>query len=195
MRPPRTRRRSRGPRLSRSPALPGPSGPSSSMRPAVTQALAGSRPRMARAVSVLPEPDSPTRPKISPRSTVSERPRTTGCHLPATGKAMVSSCTARRDTAAQFLRRQPAEPGDQGGDAEARGAGRRSSRVGFDVGDTGDVEVGPAPHLAHELGEEGGGEAGAPPTARRVAQVGVGALHLLQVLREKRQPPQALALP
>ena len=50
--------------------------PSSRISPEVTCASAGSTPRMARSVMLLPEPDSPTRPRAPPRGTSKETPST-----------------------------------------------------------------------------------------------------------------------
>src|SRR5579862_4327608 len=67
---PRTRRSSEGESVRRSRL-------SNAMRP-VTVAALPSRPRTARAVTDLPDPDSPTRPRDSPSPIASERPRTAG---------------------------------------------------------------------------------------------------------------------
>src|SRR5436305_442955 len=182
MRPPRTARSSRGSRRSRStaPAAPGTGGAVaagwSRALPAVTRPGGGTRPSRARAVSVLPEPDSPTSPTTSPRPTSKAAPRTTGDHPFPAGKAISRSRTSRRGEGAAViggrpaLPGEPAEPAHQGGDAEAGGA-RAGRALGLDVGDAGDVEVGPALDLAHELRQERRGGAGAPPAAGGVAEV------------------------
>src|SRR5262249_49099761 len=51
--------------------------PAKPMRPASCRALAGSMPRMALARVVLPQPDSPTRPMISPARSVRLTPSST----------------------------------------------------------------------------------------------------------------------
>ncbi len=53
-------------------------GPASRILPRVTRPGGGTRPSTAREVRVLPEPDSPTSPTISPLPMASETPRTTG---------------------------------------------------------------------------------------------------------------------
>ena len=73
--------------------------PSSSRRAAVRSACAGNRSMMASAVSDLPQPDSPTMHRVSPRSTWKETP-CTACSVPAG--------TGRAD--AQVLHRQHAFP-------------------------------------------------------------------------------------
>src|SRR3954471_21105659 len=176
-RPPRTRRRAAGESFSRSTA------PSASrMPPAVTRPGGGTRPSTARAVIVFPEPDPPTSPTTSPRPTVSETPRTTDTQPPPsrTGKATSRSRMARR-ASATVLSGQAAQPADRRGDAEAGGAGVRPAVAVLDVGDAGDVEVGPAPHVAHELREEGRGGARAPRPAGGGAEVGVRPLPGLQI--------------
>ena len=52
------------------------SSPSSSMRPPTMRALGESRRTMAWQVVVLPQPDSPTRPKVSPASRLKLIPST-----------------------------------------------------------------------------------------------------------------------
>jgi len=52
------------------------SSPSSSMRPLTIRALGASRRTIAWQVVVLPHPDSPTRPKVSPASTEKLTPST-----------------------------------------------------------------------------------------------------------------------
>ena len=56
----------------------------------LTSAPRGNRRPIARAVMVLPDPDSPTRPSASPRRTISETSRSTGRFAP-----LVSSMTLR----------------------------------------------------------------------------------------------------
>ncbi len=60
--------------------------PSKRIDPARTRPGGGTRPSVASAVRVLPDPDSPTRPTISDRSTSSETPRTTEIQRPLTGR-------------------------------------------------------------------------------------------------------------
>jgi hypothetical protein len=57
-------------------AAPTISLPSKRMLPSIA-ALAGSRPMIASAVCVFPEPDSPTRPTDSPASTLNDNAETT----------------------------------------------------------------------------------------------------------------------
>ena len=57
-----------------------------------TRAVGGSRRRRASEVADFPEPDSPTRPRVSPGAMAKEMASTTGVGP----KAMVSESTARR---------------------------------------------------------------------------------------------------
>src|SRR4051794_24019890 len=161
MRRPRTRRRACGVSRSRSTAPPGSSGEASRTLPAVTRPGGGTRPSTARAVMLLPDPDSPTSPTISPRPTASVAPRTTATQ-PAgalragkeTSRWWISS-SGGAVTAWAVLSGELAQPADRGGDAETGGSRAGAAVIGFDVGHAGDVEVGPAPHVAGELRQEG----------------------------------------
>src|SRR5207248_1509382 len=77
------------------------SSPSSATRP-LTRPGRGTRRRIESAVRLFPDPDSPTRPTISPRATESETPRTasTGPALPGgPGKLTRRSERVRRSGA------------------------------------------------------------------------------------------------
>ena len=67
--------------------------PSSRTSPEVTRASGGSTPRMARRVMLLPEPDSPTSPSASPRSTSNDTPSTA-----RTTPLPLAICTCRSRT-------------------------------------------------------------------------------------------------
>src|ERR671914_15655 len=201
-RPPRTRPISRSAKAKRS---AGPPRPSSSTRPAVTRPGGGTRPSTERAVRVLPEPDSPTRPTNSPRPTVSETPRTTGVHWPAMGNEISRSWIERRGTMGSarlpsgagdrlHLRGEAAEPVHGRGHAEAGGPGQRIALLGLEVDHPGDVDVGPALDAADELREERCRQPRPARPAGGVTQIGVRALHLLQEFGIEGQPPQALAV-
>src|SRR6478752_32585 len=56
--------------------------------------LRANRPMIARAVTDLPQPDSPTRQWVSPRFTVSAIPRTAATLLPKVTRRLVASRTA-----------------------------------------------------------------------------------------------------
>src|SRR6185295_7064121 len=70
-------------------------GPSRSRRAAVRAAWAGNRDMMASAVSDLPEPDSPTMHRVSPRSTWKETPCTARSVPAGTGRLTRRSSTVR----------------------------------------------------------------------------------------------------
>ena len=65
--------------------------------------------------------------------------------------------------------------------------------TGADVGRPGNVEMGPVPHLADELRQEGGRARRSAPAPGRVPQVRVAAAHLVEELGPERQAPEALA--
>jgi len=65
------------------------SSPCSRMRPLRTGSCLGSRPITPCAMTLLPEPDSPTRQTISPRPTSNETPRTAVSRSPPLGSAML----------------------------------------------------------------------------------------------------------
>src|SRR5262245_49239676 len=69
MRRPRIRRMARGDRRARS-------SPSNSMLPPTIRPAGGSKPTIERQVVVLPHPDSPTRPRVSPSSRAKLTPST-----------------------------------------------------------------------------------------------------------------------
>ena len=71
IRSPRRRRRASGGRVRRS-------CPPKSMVPPATWPLGGRSPSTDRAVTLLPQPDSPTRPTMVPRGTVRSTPSTAG---------------------------------------------------------------------------------------------------------------------
>ena len=83
---PRTSRSSAGVAFSRS-------RPCSRISPLMRERFAFSSPRIARLVTLLPEPDSPTMPSVSPRSSVNERPDTA-----LTIPSSVGNCTTRSRT-------------------------------------------------------------------------------------------------
>ena len=75
-------------------ASPRRSSPESRIRPPVILPGSGISRRMARAVMLLPEPDSPTRPTNSPSSTLRDTPLTTGTQRSPTGKETERLSTA-----------------------------------------------------------------------------------------------------
>jgi len=63
--------------------MPNRSMPSNLMLPDLTVAAFGSRPVIESAVTDFPEPDSPTRPRISPSKTFRSAPRTASTDFPS----------------------------------------------------------------------------------------------------------------
>src|SRR5258708_12896268 len=92
------------------------------MLPLMT-ALSGSRPISARAVTDLPQPDSPTRPKVSPRFSAKLTPRTA-----CAGPRLVLSRTPRSLTSIKgaladpLMFNAPAPAGDRADRATRRRA-------------------------------------------------------------------------
>src|SRR5580765_3213034 len=72
--------------------------PSKVMRPP-TRAVRGTRPRIARAVRLLPEPLSPTSPSASPGAMENEMPRTARTRPPPKPTVSPSTARPRSDTA------------------------------------------------------------------------------------------------
>src|SRR5260221_8839337 len=84
---------------------------------------------------------------------------------------------------------------DQGLEAEADGAGLVVLPVLVAEHGTGDVEVGPARSLGHELLQEQAGGDGAGEAARGdVVEVGEGRLERLAILVDQGQLPEGLAV-
>ena len=67
----------------------------SNSTPPESLACGGRRPMMARAVTLLPEPDSPTRASVSPGATESEISRTAATGPRAEGNSTVRFCSSR----------------------------------------------------------------------------------------------------
>src|SRR5439155_9541097 len=64
--------------------------PSRRTDPAVSASVLGSRPMMACAITVFPDPDSPTRHRSSPRATPNETPLTASARSAPGGSRTVS---------------------------------------------------------------------------------------------------------
>ncbi len=82
-RPPRTRRSTCSP-------APTSSCPSSRIEPVTVVVRGSCRPSTASPVADLPEPDSPTRPRTSPRASSKDRPRTAWTGAPPRGSAKLT---------------------------------------------------------------------------------------------------------
>src|SRR5579871_314412 len=142
------------------------SSPSKRMRPLTSEVRAGSRPITARKVTLLPQPDSPTTPRVRPRRTASETPSTARVVRPASPWKVTLRLPISRRGAESLRARSPPPCGEGVGVARLDEAADISPLLP------------PTPTLPHK----GGGSAGAVPlplsprgVALHAARVGGGA--------------------
>src|SRR5258707_878790 len=139
--------------------------PRSFSRLARTRPGAGTSPIVARAVIVLPEPDSPTRASRTV-TTANEMPRTTSIAPATAGKAIARSATSRigsamariEDVAEAVGEEVEGEAGDQDRDARAGGDPPLIEDHRRAVGDHGAPFGGRRADAEAEEAEPGGGE-------------------------------------